>query len=70
MDHAFFIVSSYVVTLIVIGALTGLMIYDQRVQKRALADLEARGRRRGGAAEPAQAPSASSASSAPSAPAP
>lgn len=58
MDHAFFIVASYVVTLIVLGALIALMIVDQRAQKRALADLEARGLRRGGAADPVEAPRA------------
>lgn len=58
MEHAFFIVSSYVVTVIVLGALVGLMIVDQRAQKRALADLEARGRRRGGTADPVAAPRA------------
>ena len=44
--HAGFILASYGVALIVIGGLIARAIIDHRIQKAALADLEARGVKR------------------------
>lgn len=44
--HWEFILASYGATVLVIGALVAVMVLDQRAQRRALADLEARGVRR------------------------
>ena len=41
--HAPFIIASYAVTLLVIGGLIVKILADHRTQKRALAELEARG---------------------------
>jgi heme exporter protein D len=41
--HAAFIIASYAVAVVVIGALTGWVILDYRSQTRTLMDLEARG---------------------------
>lgn len=41
--HAPFIIASYAVTALVIGGLILKIVADHRAQKRALADLEARG---------------------------
>ncbi|GGK17427.1 heme exporter protein CcmD [Salinarimonas ramus] len=53
--HTPFILASYAATILVVGGLMVRMVLDQRAQKRALADLEARGvgrgRRSGRAAE-------------------
>lgn len=58
MDHAFFIVSSYIAAIVIVGALIAMMVVDHRMQKRTLAELEARrGRQAGGAA---QSPAAAS----------
>ncbi|WP_372423076.1 heme exporter protein CcmD [Salinarimonas chemoclinalis] len=45
--HTPFILASYLATVLVIGGLIARMILDQRAQKRALAELEARGAGRG-----------------------
>ena len=42
-QHAFFILSSYAVTALVVAALIVRAVVDHRAQARALADLEARG---------------------------
>jgi len=42
-QHAFFILSSYLVTALVIAGLIVRAFVDHRVQTRALAELEARG---------------------------
>ena len=44
--HAFFIVASYAVTVLIIAALILRAWIDHRLQVRALADLEARGGKR------------------------
>jgi heme exporter protein D len=43
MEHAGFIVASYVVTALVIAGLVVRAVIDHRAQTRALAELEARG---------------------------
>jgi heme exporter protein D len=51
--HAFFIVASYAVTALVVGALILRAVVDYRAQVRALAELEGRGvRRRSGGTAP------------------
>jgi heme exporter protein D len=52
IDHMPFIVGSYAAAAIVIGVLIGWVMLDFRAQRRALAELEARGvtRRSSGAA--------------------
>ena len=48
--HAGFIVAAYVATAVVIAGLVAWVMLDYRAQRRALAELEARGvRRRSGA---------------------
>ncbi len=42
-QYANFIIASYVAVILIIGGLGLAMILDQRAQKRALAELEARG---------------------------
>ena len=42
-QHAFFILSSYAVTALIVAALIVRAVIDHRVQARALAELEARG---------------------------
>ncbi len=50
--HTLFIALSYAATFLVVGGLIAWAVVDARLQRRALAELEARGaRRRGGAAE-------------------
>jgi heme exporter protein D len=44
--HAGYIIASYVVTVLALAALVGWIVFDGRVLKRRLADLEARGVRR------------------------
>ena len=44
--HAGFIIASYLVTFVVIAGLVGWVVLDGRLQKRRLAELEARGIRR------------------------
>jgi heme exporter protein D len=46
MSHGFFIVASYAVTALVIGALVLRAVLDHRAQQRALAELETRGAHR------------------------
>jgi heme exporter protein D len=41
--HAAFIVAAYGVAALVVGALVAWIVIDYRIQKRRLADLEARG---------------------------
>jgi heme exporter protein D len=41
--HAVFIVAAYAVTAVIVGALILGAVLDRRAQRRALADLEARG---------------------------
>ena len=43
MTHAFFILTSYAVTTLVVAGLILRAVIDHRVQARALAELEARG---------------------------
>lgn len=42
-QHAFFILSSYAVTVLIVAGLIVRAVVDHRVQTRALAELEARG---------------------------
>lgn len=42
-SHALFIASAYAITALVVAALIVRAIVDHRIQRRALADLEARG---------------------------
>lgn len=57
-QHAAFIVISYVATAVVIAGLIGWLLADGRRQRKALADLEARGvRRRSSAIKPSEDPS-------------
>jgi heme exporter protein D len=44
--HGGFIVAAYMVTAVVLSALVGFIVHDGRVQRRRLAELEARGIRR------------------------
>jgi heme exporter protein D len=44
--HGAFIVASYAATVLIVGGLIVAAILDQRAQRRALAELEARGVRR------------------------
>jgi len=44
--HAFFILAAYALTTLVVGALILRAVIDHQAQRRALADLEARGARR------------------------
>ncbi len=44
--HAGFIIAAYLVTLVVVVAMIGWIVLDGRLQRRRLADLEARGIRR------------------------
>ncbi|GGF81566.1 hypothetical protein GCM10007301_47090 [Azorhizobium oxalatiphilum] len=46
MSHTAFIAAAYGTAFIGLGVLTLALIWDNRVQRRALADLEARGIRR------------------------
>ncbi|MEP0519735.1 MAG: heme exporter protein CcmD [Hyphomicrobiales bacterium] len=46
MEHFGFIFASYLVTLVIIGAISIWLVLDYRAQKHALAALEARGVRR------------------------
>lgn len=50
-DHAGFIIASYAVAAVVVAALIIWVIADATMQKRLLADLEARGVRRAGGHE-------------------
>lgn len=50
--HANFIVAAYAVTLLALGALTLIIVGDDREQRRMLADLERKGIRRRSAAKP------------------
>ena len=43
MQHAGYILASYAVTALVVGGLILRAVLDQRAQRRALSDLEARG---------------------------
>jgi heme exporter protein D len=43
MSHTFFIAFSYLLTALVVAALTLRAVIDHRIQVRALAELEARG---------------------------
>jgi heme exporter protein D len=43
MQHAGYIIASYAVTALVIGGLILRAVLDQRAQRRALSELEARG---------------------------
>ncbi len=45
-DHAGFIIASYLVTVVVIVAMIAWIVLDGRLQRRRLAELEARGVRR------------------------
>ncbi len=45
-DHAGFIIAAYLVTVVVVVAMIGWIILDGRLQRRRLAELEARGIRR------------------------
>ena len=53
--HAVFIVVSYALSAVVVAGLVLWVVADHRRQKRALAELEARGTRRRSAPEPAPA---------------
>jgi heme exporter protein D len=44
--HGAFIIASYAATILIVGGLILAAVLDQRAQKRALAELEARGVRR------------------------
>lgn len=44
--HASFIVASYALFIVILGGLLGWLMFDGSRQRRALADLEARGVRR------------------------
>lgn len=44
--HAFFIIASYAVTAVIVGALIARAVLDHRSQRRKLAELEERGLRR------------------------
>jgi heme exporter protein D len=46
MQHAGFIIASYAVTALVIAGLILRAVLDERAQRRALSDLDARGVRR------------------------
>ena len=46
MSHDFYILASYAVATLGLGALSLYLVLDYRSQQRALADLEARGLRR------------------------
>lgn len=57
MDHFTFIAASYVVSALALGLLALWLVLDNAAQKRALAELEARGvKRRSKTAEPEEAP--------------
>jgi heme exporter protein D len=56
--HAAFVVASYAVTAGALILLAAWLVYDGRRQQRAIAELEARGVRRGGAARPPSRPGA------------
>ncbi|MGH6859200.1 MAG: heme exporter protein CcmD [Phyllobacterium sp.] len=45
-SHAAFVVASYLAAFVALAALIGWIFIDQRIQRRALQDLEARGVRR------------------------
>ena len=45
-DHAGFIIAAYLVTAVVVGVMIVWIILDGRLQRRRLAELEARGIRR------------------------
>jgi heme exporter protein D len=49
--HIGFIIAAYAVTIVVLGGLVGWIILAGRAQRRALAELEARGVRRRSAAK-------------------
>ena len=53
MSHEAYVALAYGVTVVVLGALMGWILLDQRARKRELAELEAAGvRRRSAAAKP------------------
>ena len=43
MQHDFFIIGAYAVTVLIVAGLIARAVIDHRIQSRALADLEARG---------------------------
>jgi heme exporter protein D len=56
-DYTFFVVGSYAITALVVGALILRAVIDHRAQVKALADLESRGMRRRSTARTAPADS-------------
>jgi heme exporter protein D len=56
INHIGFIVAAYAAAIVVVGALIAWVLLDYRAQRRALADLEARGfsRRSGTASAPSK----------------